>query len=172
MSENKQAIAGVAPPELQEVAVMSTWPSNAAYSLGRLLGQAYAIQFPGIYIFKLGNLIALLSIPVALLLFFTRIAPFVGKRYTLTNRRIVVQRGWTSRDDKSIDLDKFNRVVIDVRPGQAWYHAGDLIFYQQDVERFRLEGVSRPEAFRTSCMKSQASFVGVKKARLREATLV
>jgi hypothetical protein len=150
---------------------MSTWPSNASFALGRLLGRAYSIQFPGIYIFKLGNLIALASIPIALVLFFLRIAPVVGKRYTLTNRRIVVQRGLTSREDKSIDLDKFNRIVIDVRPGQAWYHAGDLIFYQQEVERFRLEGVSRPEAFRASCLKSQSSYVGVKQARQREAAV-
>lgn len=168
----KQAIPGVAPSELEETLVMSTWPSNAAYGLGRLLGRLYEIQFPGIYIFKLGNLIALLSIPVALVLFFLRIAPVIGMRYTLTNRRVIVQRGWTSREDRAIDLDKFNRVDIQVQRGQAWYHAGDLIFYQQDVERFRLVGVSRPGAFRSSVLKSQTSFVGVKKARQREAALV
>ena len=34
----KQAIAGVAPPELGEVTIMTVWPSIGAYRLGRLVG--------------------------------------------------------------------------------------------------------------------------------------
>jgi hypothetical protein len=34
------------------------------------LGQAYAITWPDVYIFRLGRLIALLSIPLAMVLYF------------------------------------------------------------------------------------------------------
>jgi len=161
-------IAGVAPSELKETTIMTVWPSNARYGLGRMLGQAYAITWPDIYIFRLGNLIALLSIPVALVLFFMRIAPGIGYRYRLTNRRIVVARGLTSVEDKAVDLDRFDSVEIVVQPGQAWYDAGDLVFKLGNVETFRLEGVSRPDAFRATCVKANQSHRQVKQIRERQ----
>ncbi|HND55809.1 MAG TPA: PH domain-containing protein, partial [Pirellulaceae bacterium] len=88
----KQAIAGVSPSQLGEATVMTVWPSIARFQLGRTLGQLMANK-SGAYIFTVGNLMALLSIPVALALYFYRIAPVVGLRYRLTNKRIVVHAG-------------------------------------------------------------------------------
>src|SRR6187431_2672003 len=147
-----QPIAGVVPAETREVTVMTVWPSVAMFPLGRFFGSLYAIRWPDIYFFRLGNLIALASIPVALVLFFMRIAPGIGTRYRLTNRRLIVERGLSGVLDKAVDLDRFDTVNIDVQPGQAWYHAGDLVFKLGNVETFRLEGVSRPAAFRATCM--------------------
>src|SRR6266550_3306275 len=160
-----EPIAGVVPAEFREVTVMTVWPSVAKYGLGRALGTLFAIRWPDVYIFRLGNLIALLSIPIALVLFFVRIAPGIGTRYRLTNRRIIVERGLTGKEDKAVDLDRFDSVEIDVLPGQAWYYAGDLVFKLGNVETFRLEGVSRPQAFRATCVKSQMAHSGVKRAR-------
>jgi hypothetical protein len=185
----KQAIAGVAPSEIEEVEVMTVWPSNSAYELGRFHGRLYDNK-TGFYIFTVGNLMCLLSIPGALALYFWRLAPWVGKRYTLTNRRVVEYRSEIRREPnrvfgipfpfrfhytvvaKSVDLDRFDTVEIEVRPGQEWYHAGDLVFRLGNVETFRLDGVSRPEAFRQSCLKSRLAFVGVKEAVQREAVSV
>lgn len=161
-------IAGVSPTEIKEVTTMTVWPSNASFGLGRMLGQGYAITWPDIYIFRLGNLLALLSIPLALVLFFMRIAPGIGSRYRLTNRRIVVERGISGKEDKAVDLDRFETIDIVVQPGQAWYDAGDLVFKQGNVETFRLEGVSRPDSFRATCLKSRNAHVGVKQARARQ----
>jgi hypothetical protein len=163
-----QPIAGVAPSALSEATVMTVWPSVAAYPLGRALGTLFAIRAPDIYIFRLGNLIALLSIPIALVLFFIRIAPGVGRRYRLTNRRVIVERGLMSKEDKAVNLDRFDRIEIDVLPGQDWYEAGDLVFKLGNVETFRLEGVSRPATFRATCLKSHMAYAGVQQARLRE----
>jgi len=163
-----QPIAGVFPAELSEVTVMTVWPSVAKYGLGRVLGQAYAIRWPDAYIFRLGNLLALLAIPLSLPLFFLRIAPGIGTRYRLTNRRIIVERGLSSKEDKAVDLDRFDKIEIEVQPGQAWYDAGDLVFKQGNVETFRLEGVSRPAAFRATCLKSQMAHSGVKRARQQQ----
>jgi len=70
---------------------------------------------------------------------------------------------------KAIELDRFDSIEIDCKPGQAWFAAGDLVFKRGDVETFRLEGVSRPESFRQTCFKSHLSYVGVKQALDREA---
>ena len=160
-------IAGVVPAMVKETTVMTVWPSVAKYGLGRTLGTLFAIRWPDVYIFRLGNLIALLSIPVALVLFFMRIAPGIGTRYRLTNRRIIVERGLTGVEDKAVDLDRFDTIHIEVQPGQAWYEAGDLVFKLGNVETFRLEGVSRPAAFRETCLKARMAHAGVRKARGR-----
>jgi hypothetical protein len=171
----KQAIAGVAVPADKEVTIMTVWPSVAAMSLGGLplglmLGRLFALD-AGFYIFTLGNLFCLLSIPLAIVLYFKRIGPFVGRRYRLTNRRLIVERGLTSKEEKAIALDHFDSVEIRVRPGQSWYDAGDLVFRQGTVERFLLEGVSRPAAFREVCLKARNGFVGVQKVMQREAAV-
>jgi hypothetical protein len=158
-------IAGVVPSEFRETTVMTVWPSVAMYPLGKALGTLYAIRWPDVYFFRLGNLIALLSIPIALVLFFMRIAPGIGTRYRLTNRRIIVERGLTGVQDKAVDLDRFDSIAVDVKPGQAWYDAGDLVFNLGKVETFRLEGVSRPAAFRETCFKSHLAHSTVKKFR-------
>ena len=160
-------IAGVVPAMVKETTVMTVWPSVAKYGLGRTLGSLFAIRWPDVYIFRLGNLIALLSIPIALVLFFMRIAPGIGTRYRLTNRRIIVERGLTSVEDKAVDLDRFDTINIEVQPGQAWYEAGDLVFKLGNLETFRLEGVSRPAAFRETCLKARMAHAGVRKARGR-----
>jgi hypothetical protein len=172
----KQAIAGVTPPTQGEVTVMTVWPSVAAMSLagiplGRWLGQLYAMK-AGVYIFTLGNLFCLLTIPLAIVLYIKRIGPFVATRYRVTNKRIVVERGLSAREERSIGLDKFDTIGVAVRPGQEWYDAGDLIFSRGGVERFRLEAVSRPQAFRNVCMKSHQAYVGVQKAVQRDAVPV
>jgi Bacterial PH domain len=166
-SSVSQPIAGVVPAETKEATVMTVWPSVARYGLGRTLGSLFAIRWPDIYFFRVGNFLALLAIPVALVLYFMRIAPFIGIRYRLTNRRIIVERGLTGAEDKAVDLDRFDTINIEVLPGQAWYDAGDLVFRLGNVETFRLEGVSRPAAFRETCLKSHAAHAGVKRWRRR-----
>lgn len=169
----KQAIAGVTPFDMDEATVMTVWPSNAAIwlgplPLGRLLGRLYSVQ-GGFYIFKLSSLFCLLSIPLALVLYLKRVGPFVATRYRLTNRRVIVEAGLKCKESKSIGLDRFDSVDVELLPGQQWYDAGDLVFRRGDVETFRLEGVSRPHAFRETCIKAQKSFVGVKQALEFEA---
>ena len=184
----KQPIAGVAPSELEEVTTMIVWPSIAATWAGRKLGELYSIKWPNIYIFRIGNLFALISIPIALALYFYRLKPCVlgiplyGVFYRLTNRRVMVLRNEINfqrkfpflrfqygAEAKSVELDRFDEIDLVRHPGQAWFDAGDLVFKLNGVETFRLDGVSRPEAFRTTLMNSRRSYVGVKTALTREA---
>ena len=78
----KQAVAGVAPTQLQEVTVMTVWPSLSATSSGRFWGRLYAIDL-GFALFgvplTLGRLFALASIPFMLALYFLmRLPRFPG----------------------------------------------------------------------------------------------
>lgn len=166
----KQPIAGVAPVELGEVTIMTVWPSVAIYAVARALGRAYELQ-AGAYVFRLGNLIALATAPLGAMMYLQRVGPFKAIRYRLTNRRIIVERGLSAVESHAVDLDRFDSIEIDVRPGQGWYHAGDLVFKNGNEETFRLEGVSRPEAFRHVCLKARNAHAGVKSALNRQAAL-
>ena len=163
-----QAIAGVAPVDRAETTVMTVWPSVAGMRLlgipvGKMLGRLLNIK-AGFYIFTVGNLIALAAIPIGLVLFLKRVGPFVAMRYRVTNQRIVVERGLTGVEERSLAFDRFDNIQVEVDSGDEWYKSGDLVFRQGDVERFRLEGVSRPEAFRQVCWKSHQAYVGVQSA--------
>ena len=174
-------IAGVSPPESKETVVMTVFPSIASMGIGRFLGRLYMIKW-GWGVATVGHLIALLSIPLAAFLvvgrflhgFLTDIrvagigrffllfipASLIIRRYTLTNRRVIVQRGLRAVDESWVELDRFDTIEVEVLPGQEWYPAGNLVFRRGPVETFRLDGVSRPETFRQTCIKARMGYLG------------
>ena len=165
-----QALAAPLPAERRETTSMTIWPSLAVYASGRFLGRLYSIRFPDIYIFRLGNLLALASIPYALALYFYRVLPRVGVRYRLTDQRIMIERGGLGGTvERAVALDGFDTIDIAVQPGQEWFHAGDLVFRRSGTEVFRLGAVSRPETFRQTCLKARAAYVGVREVLARQA---
>ncbi len=168
----KQAIAGVSPSQTSEVTIMTVWPSVASMPQGRALGKLYAIKSGLGSFLTFGKLFMMVTIPLALGLYFARILPVIGRRYRLTNRRVIVQKGLAGVNDRFIALDDFDAIDVQVLPGQAWYHAGDLVFRSGTVESFRLSGVSRPEAFRQTCLKARMGVVGAHRATEREKAAV
>jgi hypothetical protein len=176
-------IAGVSPPEVSEAVIMTVWPSIGATGIGRTLGRLYLIKW-GWGVLTLGHLIALLSIPLAAFLvvgrflhgfltdirflnqgaFFQTFIPssLIIRRYTLTNRRVVVQRGLRATDESWVELDRFDTIEVEVLPGQEWYPCGNLVFRRGPIETFRLDGVSRPETFRQTCLKARMGYLGVR----------
>jgi len=142
----------------QETAVMTVWPSIGSMPLGRWVGRQAGNRL-GYGFFTLGKLLALLTIPVTLGVYFWRLMPRVCRRYALTDRRLIVRHGLTAKDGPSIGLDEFETTEVDVLPGQEWLHAGDLIFKRDGKEVFRLSGVSRPAAFSHVCLKARNALV-------------
>jgi hypothetical protein len=154
-----------------ETTTMIVWPGITRFWLGRLFGQWYDIGRGG-YIFTVGNLLALLTAPGGAKLYLLRVAPGIALRYRLTNKRIIVERGWGAKEEKFVDLDRFDAIDIVRRPGMRWFDHGDLVFRMGQTETFRLEAVVRPIAFQSICWKAHMAYTGVKKAMQREAALV
>ena len=159
-----QPIAGANPSAAREVTVMTVFPTLGAYAAGRVMGQLCGVR-AGSGFFTLGKLFALLLIPVAVTLFVFSLLPGVIRRYRLTDRRVVVQKGLRCIDERWVDLDRFDAIDIEVLPGQAWYPAGDLIFRKGPIETFRLAGVSRPETFRRTCLAAGRGYLGARESR-------
>jgi hypothetical protein len=156
--------------EEKEIPVMTVWPSICLYKSGEVLGKWLAIRWPDIYIFRLGNLIALLSIPWALLLYFRRVVPIEAVRYTLTDQRVTIQRGMLPTVTDSIGWSEFDEIEVEQHEGQIWYDAADLVFRRQATEVFRLPSVSRPEPFRQVCCKTQSAVLAVHEVRQQQLT--
>ncbi len=139
---------------------MTVWPSVASTGLGRSLGRLYRIE-AGFGPVSVGRLALLATIPLGLALYFSLRLPWAIRRYRLTNRRVSVERGVNPVVEQYVDLDRFDAIDVDVRPGQEWYAAGDLVFRRGQVETLRLPGVSRPESFRRTCLEARQGYVAV-----------
>src|SRR5262249_39371973 len=84
-SHPRQAIAGLTPPQVREARIREEWPtalgiSPALATVARRLVQS-VIGLP-------------LALPILGVLFALKIGPLVCRRYTLTNRRLMIQKGW------------------------------------------------------------------------------
>jgi hypothetical protein len=164
----RSPLPGVAPPELGEVTAMTVWPSIGSHPLGRLIGRLCANR-AGVGIFTLGNFWALANIPLGLVLYFWLRMPYLCKRYTLTNRRIIVCKGYAPRDEKWVELDEFDSCEIEILPGHEWLRAGDLVFHHGGIESLRLAGVTRPNVFRQVCLSAQHALLSVRKVVQEQA---
>lgn len=164
MIPNQQAISGVVPPSSAEATIMTVWPSVASTGIGQALGRVYRIR-EGFGPISVGRLVLLATIPLGLMLYLTMRLPWAIRRYRLTNRRVMIERGVNPRVEQYVDLDRFDAIDVVVSPGQEWYAAGDLVFRRGAIETLRLPGVSRPESFRQTCLKTRQAYVGVAAAQ-------
>ena len=111
-----QAVTGLVPPASAEAKIREVWPSVASVSLVASLGQ------------KLTRTIILA--PLAWLImsavYFGKLLPFAARRYTLTNRRLMIRRGWKGTPSHEIPLAKIDdiRVVHDAH--SDFFRAGTL----------------------------------------------
>ncbi len=172
----KQAIAGLSLSSQHESTAIVVWPSVSASETGQMLGRLYEKK-DGVGVFTLGNLFAVLSIPLAVPLYLWNFLPVVGTRYRITNRQVIVERGIQGSAEKQIGLDQFDRIEINQKPGQAWFRSADMIFWQttspdgeqQEREVFRLAGVPYPDVFRAACQKAAMTYRGFQEIHQRQA---
>lgn len=157
-------VFGVVPPSVSEATVMTVWPSVASTGLGQALGRLYRIR-EGVGPLSIGRLALLATIPVGLGLYLSMRLPWAIRRYRLTNRRVIIEKGVNPKVEQYVDLDRFDAIDVVVGPGQEWYAAGDLVFRRGPIETLRLPGVSRPESFRRTCLETRQAYVTVAAAQ-------
>jgi hypothetical protein len=145
----KQAITGLTPPTSGEARVREEWPtvmgvSAAAASLARACMQS-------IVLLPLGWLILA---P----LFKLKFAPFLCKRYTLTNRRLMIRRGWKPAVVQEVALADIDdvRLAGDV---DAFFLSGDLEVVSKGSVVMRLPASPEPEGFRQAILNTVVAWV-------------
>jgi hypothetical protein len=145
-----QAVTGVTPPQLGEARIREVWPS-------------LIVGYPGLTSLVEYMLRSIILAPVAwiilLFLFGKKFSPFICKRYTLTNRRLMVQRGLKPHPVQEIalaDIDDVRQV-----PGTYYdfFQAGSLEIVSRSKGNLTLGGVPEPESFRQAIINACAAWV-------------
>jgi len=143
-------VTGVTPPHLGEAIIREVRPTVVGASSGlALLGE------------KLTRTIILAPLAWLLLapLFFKKIMPFVCKRYTLTNRRLMIQSGLKPTPAQSVDLAEIDGVRLDPASYSPFYRSGTLEVLSKGEVKLKLFGVPEPESFRHAIINACTAWV-------------
>lgn len=155
MSEvRSQIVTGLVPPLTGEALIRQVFPSVAAWSGIASLGRALMRTF---ILAPLGWLI--MALP-----YFGKVLPFVGCRYTLTNRRLMIRHGWTQKIVKEIPLVQIDEVRIQEDANSPFFRAATLEIISNGQPALKLPGVPEPEGFRHAIVDARNAWAPRPKA--------
>lgn len=141
-----QPIAGVSPS--QERVLDVVYPTVAVTAPGRLIGSIMDCIPVQIWGMKLSNLLFGLPLAPFGLIGYLQLK-VLGQRYILTNRSISIAGVLNGAVVKQIALKDIAEVAIEVRSGQEFHRAGDLVLLNAKGDEIaRLSGVARPDRVR------------------------
>jgi len=144
----QQVATGVVPPQLGEAVIREVWPSvtiiPAVASLGRKL-------ICSIFLAPLGWLLLL---PV----YFLKVLPFVARRYTLTNRRLMVRRGIKAVPSTEVALGYIDDVRLVDSTIDTFFRSATLEIISNGKVSFTLPAVPDPEGFRRAILDARIAW--------------
>jgi hypothetical protein len=145
----KQVITGVVPPELDEARIREAWPSvqrlPGMASLGRVLTGTIVLAPLAWGIMSLG--------------YFGKLLPFVARRYTLTNRRLMVRHGLKGKPGQQVKLADIDEVRVKTDANSDFFRAADLEIISNGQVALTLRGVPEPEGFRQAILNACNAWV-------------
>ncbi|MFO0877016.1 MAG: PH domain-containing protein [Gemmataceae bacterium] len=146
----KQAITGLVPPQVSEACIREAWPT--VLGVNHLVASLASQLIKTVVLAPVGFLLLL---P----LFALKFAPFLSRRYTLTNRRVMIQRGWRPSPGQSVALAEIEEVHLDPASIDAFFHSGNLEIISDSKIVLRLTGVPEPEGFRRAVLNAVVAWV-------------
>ena len=152
----RQAVAGLMPPQLAETMIREAWPSMPGVVPG--LARLAAALIRTVFLAPLGWL---LLGP----LFLKKFMPFLCKRYTLTNRSLMVRRGWKPACVHMIALQNIDDVRVAPDSYNAFYRCGDLEVVSKGHAVMKLAGVPEAESFRRAILNAVKAWGGPDKLK-------
>src|SRR5262249_38614922 len=90
--------------------------------------------------------------------------PFLCKRYTLTNRRLMIQRGLKPRPIKEIALADIDDVRLEPASIDEFFGTADLDVVSKGQTALKLSAVPEPENFRRAVLNAAPAWVPGKTA--------
>jgi hypothetical protein len=153
-----QAITGVIPPQVAEAMIASRWPGVAAYRGPAQLGAAIQQTAHRLFLATIKlplPLAILLTVPVTVLclfmalpawfmlapFFFLKVVPGFGKRYVVTNRRVMIQKDKGVRrlvPAQDVKLTEIGSVRVVPGSEMPFYNAADLEILDAHGQRLLL----------------------------------
>ncbi len=153
---SRQPFTGVMPPQLGKAPIREAWPSLA--STPGLSGLAAAL-IKSIFLAPLGWMILA---P----LFGKKLSPFICRRYTLTNRRVMIQRGLKPKPIAEVALADIDEVRLSGL--NEFFRCGDLEIVSKDQVKLKLVAVPEPDSFRAVILNACMAWVPGKAAAMNK----
>jgi hypothetical protein len=145
----KQVITGVVPPEVDEARIREAWPSVARSrgmaSVGRLLTSTIVLAPLAWMIMALG--------------YFGKLLPFAARRYTLTNRRLMIRRGLKGKPGEQVALADIDEVRVQTDANSDFFRAANLEIVSKGQVVLTLRGVPEPDGFRHAILNACNAWV-------------
>jgi hypothetical protein len=143
-------VTGVVPPSVREALIRTVRPTllgiqPAAAALAKRLVRSVVLA-------PLGWLI---QGP----LFAMKFGPMFARRYTLTNRRLMVRHGLRGTPGEQVNLADIDDVRFDPTKVDAYYLSGDLDVVSNGKVVLSLAGVPEPEGFRHAILNAVKAWV-------------
>jgi hypothetical protein len=150
----KQAVTGVIPPQSDEALIRERYPTIARFpavaALGRFLTSTIILA------------------PLAWLLFapffFSKVLPITGRRYILTNRRLMIRRfavwsGWKGEPVAQVLLADIDEIRVKTDANSDFFRSGTMEILSKGKVVLTLPGCQEPDSFRVSILNACAAWV-------------
>jgi hypothetical protein len=149
MDSRKQAVTGLAPPQLGEAIIRVVWPSVAAFPGPAFLGRWLMNT----------RILAPLGWVLLAPLYFLKVLPGFARRFVLTNRRLMFQKGLHLKAVKEVALADIDDVRILKDGNSGFYRSANLEIISKGQVAMTLRGVVGPEAFRHAILNACKAWV-------------
>jgi hypothetical protein len=144
----KLAVTGLVPPQRAEAMIRETWPG--------------VNDVPGVARLARGLMRTIVLAPLAWLLlapcYFKKVLPFIAKRYTLTNRRVMIRRGLKPKPTHEVALADIDDVRLEDGSLDPFYRTATLEVVSKGQVALRLRAVKDPESFRRAILNAKVAW--------------
>jgi hypothetical protein len=151
-----QAVTGLIPPQLDEAVIRVAWPSVAAFPVPAKLGR--------------GLMRAVILAPLGWLLlapfYFLKVVPGLARRFVLTNRRLMFQKGLHFAPVEEVPLADIEEVRVVTDDNTEFYGAANLEIVFKGEVKMTLHGVPGFQAFRHAILNACKAWVPGKAAEM------
>ena len=144
----KEVATGMTTPLNEEVMIREVWPSVTAVPAAAALGQKL---IRSIVLAPLGWLLLL---PV----YFLKILPFVAKRYTLTNRRLMIRRGLKATPAQQVTLEQIDDVRLVESSIDKFFRSATLEILSGEKVALSLPAVPEADSFRRAVLDTRIAW--------------
>ncbi len=164
------AVLGMTPPQTEEAIIAVRWPSVTAYMGGQPARLAHKIQqtahglilatlqLPQLWLICLAMLfvvpaaftVALVGWGMLAPFYFGKVLPVLMTRYALTNRRVMIQHGWSLTPGIQVNLEDIKEVRVVPGTEQPFYLAADLEIHFGATGTATIPGVKEYKTFKVA----------------------
>lgn len=144
-----QAVSGIVPPLQHEAVIRDRWPSVARFpavaGLGRQLTRTIV----------LAPLAWLIMAPF----YFAKVLPFLARRYSLTNRRLMIRAGWAGKSVQEVLLEKIDEVRVHTDANSNFFRSATVEIVSGGKTVLSLPGTPDPDPFRMAILSACNAWV-------------